>query len=74
MENYKSNEKEFKKIEEVKTKKKEFKKTCFTTNLKTKNSCLSCDLDISCENFDCRLDLNEYFVFLPKKSLRKRRF
>ena len=74
MENYKSNEKEFKKIEEVKTNKKEFKKTCFTTNLKTKNSCLSCDLDISCENFDCRLDLNEYFVFLPKKSLRKRRF
>ena len=71
---YETNEKEFKKIEEVKTNKKEFKKTCFTTNLKTKSSCLSCDLDISCENFDCRLDLNEYFVFLPKKSLRKRRF
>ena len=71
---YETNEKEFKKIEEVKTNKKEFKKTCFTTNLKTKHSCLSCDLDISCENFDCHLDLNEYFVFLPKTALLKRRF
>ena len=74
MENYKSNEKEFKKIEEVKTNKKEFKKTRFTTNLKTKNSCLSCDLDIRCKNLDYHLDLNEYFVFLPKNSLKKRRF
>ena len=74
MENYEINEEEFKKIEEVKTNKKEFKKTCFTTNFKAKNSCLSCDLDISCERFDCHLDLNEFFVFLPEKSLKIRRF
>lgn len=65
---------EFKKIEEVKTNKKEFKKTLFTTNIVTKSSCLSCDLGISCEKFDCHLDLNEFFVFLPGKSLKKRRF